>query len=125
MAARSTTERTVKTKFDGDASGGIRAARAMERELKRLHREAERAQADFVVRTVRGADSVSSALTATSKSVLAVGSAVSSAQGLAGAAAAIGTLSGTAVALPGLLAASAAAGGGFALAMSGIGDAIA
>lgn len=125
MAARSTTERTVKTKFDGDSKDAIRAAKALERELKQLEREHARAQAAFVSQSARAADHVTSALSSTVKGVLAVGSAVSSAQGLAGATTAVTTFAGAALAVPGLLAAGAAAGGVFALAMSGIGDAIA
>lgn len=125
MAMRSTTERTVKTKFDGDPSGGIRASRAMERELKRLERENAKAQASFAASTTRAANQVVSAFATTTKGILAVGSAAGSAQGLAGATAAVATLAGTALALPGILAGGAAAGGVFALALSGIGDAIA
>jgi hypothetical protein len=125
MAMKSTTERTVKTKFDGDASDGIRATRAMERELKRLEREHAKAQAAFAASTTRAADKVVSSLASVTKGILAVGSVAGSAQGLAGATAAVATLSGTALALPGILAGGAAAGGVFALAMSGIGDAIA
>lgn len=125
MPMKSTTERTVKTKFDGDARDGIRAAKAMERELARLDRERSKAQAAFVSQTTQGADKVVTALGGIVKGTLAIGSAASSAQGLAGATAAVVTLSGTALALPGILAGGAAAGGVFALAMSGIGDAIA
>lgn len=122
--ARSTTERTVKTKFDGDAKDGIRAARAMERELKRLHREAEKQQAEFNARTEKGADKASAALFGAARGVLAIGSAVSGAQGLASVTASLVTLSGTALAIPGILAAGAAGAGVFKLALSGMGDAI-
>lgn len=125
MAMKSTTERTVKTKFDGDASGGIRATRAMERELKRLEREHDKAQAAFAASTTRAADKVVSSFASITRGVLAIGSAAGSAQGLVGATAAVATLAGTALALPGILAGGAAAGGVFALAMSGVGDAIA
>jgi hypothetical protein len=125
MAMKSTTERTVKTKFDGDASDGIRATRAMERELKRLEREHAKAQASFAASTTRAADKVVSSFSTVTKGILAIGSAAGSAQGLIGASAAVATLAGTALALPGILAGGAAAGGVFALAMSGIGDAIA
>jgi hypothetical protein len=124
MAMKSTTERTVKTKFDGDASSGIRAAKAMERELARLDRERTKAQAQYTSDTERGATRVISAFASITKGILAVGSATSSAQGLAGATAAVATLSGTALALPGILAGGAAAGGVLALALSGVGDAI-
>src|SRR5688572_30239928 len=115
MPMKSTTERTVKTKFDGDARDGIRAAKAMERELARLDRERSKAQAAFVSQTTQGADKVVTALGGIVKGTLAIGSAASSAQGLAGATAAVVTLSGTALALPGILAGGAAAGGVFAL----------
>lgn len=125
VASRSTTERTVKTKFDGDASGGVRASKEMERELRRLQRESERAQADFVSKTTRGADRVTAALASTTKGILAVGSAAGSAQGLAGATAAVATMSGVVLALPGLMAAGAAGAGVLQLALSGMSDAIA
>lgn len=125
MPMKSTTERTVKTKFDGDARDGIRAAKAMERELARLDRERAKAEAKYTADTVRGAEKVISSFAGVTKGILAVGSAVGSAQGLAGAVSAVATLSGTALALPGILAGGAAAGGVFALAMSGVGDAIA
>lgn len=125
MAMKSTTERTVKTKFDGDATDGIRATRAMDRELKRLDRERSKAQAQYTADAERGASRVVSSFASITKGVLAVGSATSSAQGLAGATAAIATLAGTALALPGILAGGAAAGGVLKLALSGIGDAIA
>lgn len=125
MAMKSTTERTVKTKFDGDARDGIRAAKAMERELARLDRERTKAQAQYVSDTERGATRVTSAFASITKGVLAVGSAVGSAQGIVGATAAVATLAGTALALPGILAGGAAAGGVLALALSGVGDAIA
>jgi hypothetical protein len=124
MAMKSTTERTVKTKFDGDATSGIRAAKAMERELARLDRERTKAQAQYSSDTERGATRVISAFASITKGILAVGSATSSAQGLAGATAAVATLSGTALALPGILAGGAAAGGVLALALSGVSDAI-
>lgn len=125
MAMKSTTERTVKTKFDGDASDGIRAAKAMERELARLDRERAKAQAQYTSDVDRSATRVVSAFASITKGTLAVGSAAGSAQGLAGATAAVATLAGTALTLPGILAGGAAALGVFALATSGIGDAIA
>lgn len=124
MAARSTTERTVRTKFDGDSKDAIRAAKAYERALREVEREHARTQAAFVSQSQRGASAVTSALAATTKGVFALGSAVGSAQGIVGATAAVSTLAGTALAVPGILAAGAAAGGVFALAMSGIADAI-
>lgn len=125
MPMNSTTERTVKTKFDGDAKDGIRAARAMERELLRLDRERSKAITKYTSDTERSATRVVSAFASITKGTLAIGSAASSAQGLAGAISAVTTLSGAALALPGILAGGAAAGGVFALAMSGVGDAIA
>lgn len=125
MAGQSTTERTVKTKFEGDSRDAIRAARAYERELKRVERETARTQAAFVSQSERGADRVTSALASTVKGVLAVGSAASSAQGLVGAAGALASLSGAAIALPGALVAGAAGAGVLKLALTGIGDAIA
>lgn len=122
--ARSTTERTVKTKFEGDSRDAIRAAKAYERELKRVERENERVQAAFVSQSKAGADKVTAALASTVKGVLAIGSAASSAQGLVGAAGAVASLSGAAAALPGVMLAGAAAGGVLKLALSGVGDAI-
>lgn len=124
MAMKSTTERTVKTKFDGDARDGIRAAKAMERELARLDRERSKAQAQYTSDVERSATRVVSSFASITKGVFAVGSAVGSAQGLAGATAAVATLAGTALALPGILAGAAAGGAVLKLALSGMGEAI-
>lgn len=125
MAANSTTERTVKTKFDGDSKGVQRAAREAERELERLRKVAEREQAAFVKQTTAGADKVVAGLSKMVAGVLAVGSAASSAQGLAGAAVAIGAMSGALLAVPGVALSGAAAIGVLKLATSGFADAVA
>lgn len=125
MAGRSTTERTVKTKFDGDASGGIRASRQMDRELKRLERENAKRQASFVSSVDRGSDRVISSLGKVTTGILGIGSAAGSVQGLAGATAAVATLSGTLLAAPGIAAAAGAGFGVLKFALAGFGDVLA
>lgn len=125
MAAKSTTERDVKVKFDGESSGMKRAAREAERELERLRKTAEREQQAFVKQSTAGADKVVASLKTMATGVLAVGSAVGSAQGLAGVAATVATMSGALLAVPGVALAGAAAIGTFKLATAGFADAVA
>lgn len=129
MAAKSTTERTIKTKLDGESTGGLRrAVREQERELARLRRAAEKEQAAFVTATTRGADKISGALATSAKGVLALGSAVGTVQGLgtavAGTVAVAGSLSGSLLALPGIAATGAAGVGVLKLATMGFADAL-
>lgn len=134
----SATERTIKTKIDGDAAGLRRAAREAEREIKRIAdleaKEAKRveqqqalaqkAQAAFLSQTAKGADALSSVLAKGVTGILKVGAAAGSAQGLAGAAGALSTLSGAGLALPGVLLAGAAGMATFKLATAGFSDAV-
>lgn len=129
MAANSTTERTIKTKLDGESTGGLRrAVREQERELKRLQAAADREHKLFVQSATSGADKVTGALGTMSKGVLGLGSAVGTVQGLgtalAGTAAVASSLSGTLLAAPGIAAAGAAGYGVLALALSGFSDAL-
>lgn len=125
MAANSTTERTIKTKLD--ASGGAsvsREAKQAERALKSLQRTAEENQKSFVRSADAGSSRVLGALGAVTKGMFAVGSAASSAQGLVGAAGALATLSGVALAVPGALLVGASAVGVMNLALMGFSDAV-
>lgn len=128
MAERSTTERTVRTKFDGDARGGIRAARAMERELKRLQKETEARQASFISSVDRGASRAMSSISTVTKGVLGLGSAVGTVQGAAtavvGTVSAVSSLSGVLLAAPGIALAAGAAYGVLGLAVSGFTEAL-
>lgn len=129
MAANSTTERTIKTKLDGESTGGLRrAVNAEMRELKRLQAEADRQHKLFVSSATAGADKVTGALSTMSKGVLALGSAVGTVQGLgtalAGTLVTASSLSGTLLAAPGIAAAGAAGYGVLALAVSGFTDAL-
>ena len=129
MASKSTTERTIKTKLDGESTGGLRrAVREQERELARLRRAAEKEQAAFVSATTRGADKVSGALATSARGVLALGSAVGTLQGagtaVAGTAAVVGSLSGTLLALPGIAATGAVGVGVLKLATMGFTEAL-
>lgn len=129
MASKSTTERTIKTKLDGESTGGLRrAVREQERELARLRRAAEKEQALFVSATTRGADKISSALATSAKGVLALGSAVGTLQSVgtavAGTVAVASSLSGTLLALPGIAATGAAGVGVLKLATMGFAEAL-
>jgi hypothetical protein len=129
MAANSTTERTIKTKLDGESTGGLRrAVNEQKRELERLRRAAEKEQVAFVSATTRGADKVAGALFTSAKGVLAVGSAVGTLQGagaaVAGTVATVASLSGSLLALPGIAATGAAGVGVLTLATSGFGEAL-
>lgn len=129
MAAKSTTERTIKTKLDGESTGGLaRAVREQERELERLRRAAEKEQAAFLAATTKGADKITSLLATSAKGVLTLGSAVATLQGAGSAAvgtvATVSALSGTLLALPGIAATGAASVGVLTLATSGFGEAL-
>ncbi|MFJ8966045.1 hypothetical protein ACIRG5_42315 [Lentzea sp. NPDC102401] len=129
MAANSTTERTIKTKLDGESTGGLRrAVREQERELERLRKAAEKEQGLFVAATTKGADKVASALASSATGVLKLGSAVGTLQSagsaVAGTVAVVGSLSGSLLALPGIAATGAVGIGVLKLATSGFGDAL-
>jgi hypothetical protein len=129
MKMTSTTERTIKTKLDGESTGGLRrAVRAQERELERLRRAAEKEQALMVAATTKGADKVVGTLATTAKGVLALGSAVGTLQGagtaVAGTVATVASLSGSLLALPGIAASGAVGIGVLKLATAGFGEAL-
>lgn len=126
MAERSTTERTIKTRLDGESTGALRrAARAEAREIERLRRVAERENTAMQASFDRGATNILKATSTVTKGVFAIGSAVGSAQGIAGAAVTLAAMSGSLLALPGLALSSGAAVGVLALATQGFSDAIA
>lgn len=125
MAERSTTERTIKTKLDGESTGALRrAAREEAREIERLRKVAERENAAMQASFDSGATNILRATSSITKGVLSVGSAVGSAQGFAGAAVALGAMSGSLLALPGLALSGGAAVGVLALATQGFMDAV-
>lgn len=124
MAEKSTTERTVKVKFDGEAAGVARAAREAERELKRLRTEAEKEQKAFRSQIDGGVDSMIKGFTGVATGILKVGAAAGSAQGLVGVAGTVASLSGTLLALPAVALAGAVGIGTLKLATAGFGDAV-